>query len=428
MEDPSLIGSILVCIFFSGFFSGIEMAFVSSDRLHLELMSKRNTLSGRIISRFAADRSHFLATLLVGNNLANVLYGILTAQLLEPWLYAIVPDAFAEDIAILVLQSLIATVVVLVTGEFLPKSLFMLNSDLMLRLLSVPVMIIYILLYPVVIVIARISKWVIVNVLRLDYSDDKPVFGLTDLNNYIKNNILNLQGEKEPEIDAKIFNNAIEFKRLRVRECMIPRTEIVAVDVQDDIQELRKAFIESGHSKILVYRDSIDDVIGYCHSMALFKKPSDIKGILTPIPIVPETMLVNELLVQFIKERKSMALVVDEYGGTSGIITIEDVIEEIFGEIRDEHDDEYLVEDQLDANSFILSARHEIDYLNDKYGWALPVGDYDTLGGMILAYHEDIPQVNEVINIAPFLFTIFTMQENRIDKVKLELQVGKGSD
>ncbi|CAN0217453.1 unnamed protein product, partial [Chrysoparadoxa australica] len=219
--------------------------------------------------------------------------------------------------------------------------------------------------------------------------------------------------------DAKIFNNAIEFKTVKVRECMIPRTELIAVDVEGKIDDLRKAFIESGHSKILVYRESIDDVIGYCHSLEMFKKPTEIKQILSPVLIVPETVLANELLIQFITQRKSIALVVDEYGGTSGIVTMEDVIEEIFGEIRDEHDDEYLVEEAIDENNFILSARHEIDYLNDKYDWELPDGDYDTLGGLILSIHEDIPQVDEEIDLPPFKFTIFTMEDNRIDKVKI---------
>lgn len=202
---------------------------------------------------------------------------------------------------------------------------------------------------------------------------------------------------------------------------MIPRTEIVAVDVNDSIDDLRNNFVQSGHSKILVYKESIDEVIGYCHTLELFKKPEDIKSILTEIPIVPETMLANELLIQFITDRKSLALVVDEYGGTSGLVSIEDVIEEIFGEIRDEHDDEYLTEQQLDEHNFIFSARHEIDYLNEKYELDLPEGEYDTLGGLIFAYHEDIPEVNEIIEIPPFVITIFTMEENRIDKVKLTL-------
>lgn len=421
MDDPSLYIGILTSLLFSAFFSGIEIAFISADKLHIEVMSKRGTFTGNILSEFVSKRSRFLATTLVGNNLSIVLYGILMTKLLEPWLYQALPEALSEDIVILIIQSLISTIIVLITAEFLPKSLFMLNPDTMLTVFALPMAAIYYLLYPVVFLIARISRFIITVILRFDYSEDKPVFGLTDLNNYIKKNILNVEKDDDAEIDVKIFNNAIEFKTIRVRECMIPRTEIIAVDVEDEIEELKTAFIQSGHSKIIVYKESIDDVIGYCHSLELFKKPTEIKDILTPILIVPETMLANELLIQFITERKSIALVVDEYGGTSGIITMEDVIEEIFGEIRDEHDDEYLVEEQIDDKNFILSARHEIDYLNDKYNWALPEGDYDTLGGMILTFHEDIPQINEVIDISPFKFTIFTMEENRIDKVKLTI-------
>ncbi|MEQ8470122.1 MAG: hemolysin family protein [Marinoscillum sp.] len=421
MEDPSLYIGILVSLLFSAFFSGIEIAFISADKLHIEVMSKKGTFTGKVLSEFVSKKSHFLATMLVGNNLSIVLYGILMTKLLEPWLYDILPPALSGDVIVLVIQSLMSTIIVLITAEFLPKSLFMLNPDVMLTVFALPMSVIYVALFPVVWLITQISRFIITKGLRFDYSEDKPVFGLTDLNNYIKRNILNIEKEEEAEIDAKIFNNAIEFKTIRVRECMIPRTEIIAVDVNDDINELKEEFIDSGHSKILVYKESIDEVIGYCHSLEMFKKPEKIKDILTPILIVPETMLANELLIQFITQHKSIALVVDEYGGTSGIVTMEDVIEEIFGEIRDEHDDEYLVEEEIDEHNFILSARHEVDYLNDKYDWELPTGEYDTLGGLILAFHEDIPTVNEAILIAPFHFTIFTMEENRIDKVKLTL-------
>lgn len=421
MDDPSLYLGITVCLLFSAFFSGMEIAFIAADKLHIEVMSKKGHFAGRILSQFVTKRSSFLATLLVGNNLSIVLYGILMAKFIEPILYATLPAAFNEDIVILVIQSLISTIIVLITAEFLPKSLFLLNPDTMLRVFALPMAVIYYALYPIVLMIVFISRRIITKILRFDYSEDKPVFGLTDLNNYVKKNILNIEKEDDAEIDAKIFNNAIEFKSIRVRECMIPRTEIKAVDVDDEIEELKATFIESGFSKILVYKESIDDVIGYCHSLEMFKKPEFVKDILTPILIVPETMPANELLIQFITEHKSIALVVDEYGGTSGIVTMEDVIEEIFGEIRDEHDDEYLIEEKIDEYNYILSARHEVDYLNDKYNWNLPDGDFDTLGGLILAYHEDIPQVDESILIQPFHFTIFTMEENRIDKVKLTL-------
>lgn len=418
MEDPFPYLVILTCLLFSAFFSGMEIAFISADKLHIEVLRKKGRLAGRILALFSNNQSQFLATMLVGNNIALVLYGIYMAGLLEPLIATYITEV---DVLVLILQSFLSTILVLITAEFIPKSLFLINPDLSLRLFALPMGIVFVLMFPSVFVIVKLSALFIL-LFGFKLAEEKPVFGLTDLNNYIKKNILNIKEEEEAEIDAKIFNNAIEFKTVKVRECMIPRTEIVAVDEKDSIKELRTLFDESGHSKIIVYKESIDEVIGYCHALELFKKPSDIKSILTPILIVPETMLANELLIQFITERKSLALVVDEYGGTSGIVSIEDVIEEIFGDIRDEHDDKYLTEQQLDEHNFILSARHEIDYLNDKYELSLPEGEYDTLGGMIFEYHEDIPTVNEVIEMPPFVVTIFTMEENRIDKVKLTIQ------
>lgn len=421
MDDPFPYLIILICLLFSAFFSGMEIAFVSADKLHIEVSKKGGSLVGRVLALFTSNQSQFLATMLVGNNVALVLYGIYMAEILEPIIAMALPLAFQSGVLILIIQSVLSTALVLLTAEFLPKSLFMINPDFSLRIFAIPMRVIYFVMSPLVYLIVKISALFIL-LFGYKISDEKPVFGLTDLNNYIRKNILDIKNDDDAEIDAKIFNNAIEFKTVKVRECMIPRTEIVAIDINSSIEELKKDFIESGHSKILIYKESIDEVIGYCHAMELFKKPESIKGILTPITIVPETMLANELLIQFISERKSLALVVDEYGGTSGIVSIEDVIEEIFGEIRDEHDDEYLTEQQLNESNFIFSARHEIDYLNEKYELKLPEGEYDTLGGLIFEFHEDIPEVDEVIEIPPFVFTIFTMEENRIDKVKLTLK------
>ncbi len=420
MDDPSPYLIIFLCLLLSAFFSGMEIAFVSADKLHIEVSRKKGSFIGRILAIFSSNQSQFLATMLVGNNIALVLYGIIMAGLLEPVFAQILPEVLATDVTILVLQSLVSTSIVLLTAEFLPKSIFIINPDFSLRFFAIPMVLLYVLMFPAVFLVVKLSALFIL-MFGYKVSDEKPVFGLTDLNNYIKNNILNIPDEKDAEIDAKILDNAIEFKKVRVRECMIPRTEIVAVDVTDSIEELKEAFMKSGHSKIIVYKESIDDVIGYCHSLELFKKPEDIKSILTTILIVPETVLANELLMQFITERKSIALVVDEYGGTSGIVSIEDVIEEIFGEIRDEHDDEYLTEQKIDDYNYILSARHEIDYLNEKYQLNIPEAEYDTLGGFIFEYHEDIPSVNEVIEIPGFVITIITMEENRIDNVKLTL-------
>lgn len=409
---------IAFCLAFSAFFSGMEIAFVSSDKITLELIHQKGGRVGWILGIFHRNRAHFLATTLVGNNLAIVTYGVLAGNLLTGIIEAEWP--FLPQVLIIVVQAIISTLIVLVTAEFLPKSLFMLNPNFMLRVFAIPMGLIYLVLWIVVWPVVQISRFIITQVFKLEYSEEKPVYGITDLNNYIRTNIVSAP-EEEHEIDTKIFNNALEFKEVKVRECMIPRTEIIAVDIDDNIQELKQAFIDSGHSKIVVYKESIDDVIGYCHSLELFKKPSTIKKILTSIIIVPETTPANELLVQFINEHKSLALVVDEFGGTSGIVSMEDVIEEIFGEIRDEHDDEALLENKISDTEYLLSARHEIDYLNETYALDLPEGEFDTLGGLILHVNEDIPDINEVITHENFEFVIVSVEDNRIDHVRLSL-------
>ncbi|MCP4457156.1 MAG: HlyC/CorC family transporter [Cytophagales bacterium] len=413
MSDQAII---VICLILSGFFSGMEIAFISANRLHIEVLGKQGNVIGRILTKFVRKPSFFLGTTLVGNNVALVLYGIYMARLMEPTLIGILPDD--TNTLLLISQTLISTIIVLVTAEFLPKSIFLLNPDRMLSALAIPMIAIYYLMYPVTFLVVGISKFFIESVFGYEYSEDKPVFGLTDLSNYIKQTI-STEEEQTSEVDARILSNAIEFRSVKVRECMIPRTEITAVEVNDSIDELREAFIQTNHSKIIVYKESIDEIVGYCHSLEMFKKPKDIKDILTPIILVQETTPANELLIQFITERKSLAWVVDEYGGTSGIVSMEDVMEEIFGEIKDEHDDEDLVENQLDQNTFVFSARHEIDYLNEKYPFELPEGEYDTLGGLILVRNEDIPRTNQTILIPGFSFEIMSMDDNRINTVKL---------
>lgn len=418
---------ILASIVFSAFFSGIEIAFVSADRLQIELQRKQGDLPGRILSRFMERPSSFIGTTLIGNTIALVVYGYFMALVLEPPIAAMLPAALSPeltDILVMLLQTLISTLIVLVTAEFTPKSVFLLNPNWLLNIFAVPILLVWLIMYPVVWVIITLSEFIIRKVLGLPFSEDKPVFELTDLNNFIQRNVVSQddhRGDSGELVDTKIFNNALEFKTIRVRDCMIPRTDIEAVEIEDDIEALKDTFIESGHSKVLVYRESIDDIIGYCHSLELFKKPKDIASILTPIIIVPETMLANELMIQFITEHKSLALVVDEFGGTSGIVSIEDIIEEIFGEIQDEHDVEELIEQQVGPATFRLSARQEVDYLNDKWGWNLPTGDYDTVGGLLLSVKEDIPEVQEEITIGAYRFTVLSIQGNRIDTVNMEI-------
>ncbi|PZX59892.1 CBS domain containing-hemolysin-like protein [Algoriphagus ratkowskyi] len=412
---------VLLTLVLSAFFSGMEIAFISANKLQIELQNKQGDLTGRLLSIFVKRPGQFIGTTLLGNTISLVLYGIFMAHLMEGPLKMWLPDGFNNDAIVLVLQTLISTIVVLVTAEFLPKSLFMLNPNSMLNFFALPFYLVYVLFYPVVWAIVGLSRFFITKILRLEYSEDKPVFTVTDLNSFVQNHIHKGKEDGHVEIDTKIFDNAVEFKTVRVRECMVPRTDIVSVEVADAIEELKQVFEESGHSKVIVYRESIDDVIGYCHQLELFKKPKTIEEILTPIIIAPESALANELLIQFIQERKSLALVVDEFGGTSGIVSMEDIIEEIFGEIEDEYDSDDLIEQKISDQEYLLSARHEIDYLNDKYGWELPIGDFETLSGLILSLTENLPKKGESVTFESYNFTIMTKQEHRIETVRVKI-------
>ena len=418
IQTPQYVGIILAMVF-SAFFSGVEMAFVSSNKLYFELKAKQNILSAKIISNFNQSPSQFIGTMLIGNTLSLVAYGIFMEEFLHHLILTNFPFLTNEIIARLI-ASIIATIIILTTSEFTPKSIFLINPDAILEFLAIPIWIINTLMFPLVWLTVGLPKWFITRVLRLSYSEEKPAFGLTDLNHYLQNLNRKVSTEEENEVDTKIFHNALEFKQVKVRDCMIPRTEITAIEIEEGIEGLKKVFIESGHSKVLVYKETLEEVVGYCHSLALFKKPKDIPSILTSIPIVPEAMPANDLMLKFSKERKSLAIVVDEFGSTSGLVSMEDVMEQIFGEIQDEFDDtEDWIEKRLDEHTFILSGRHEIDYLNEKYNWNLPEGDYETLGGMLIHLYEDIPAVNEVITLSTFQFQIMTVTDARIDTIKV---------
>ena len=423
MVESSDLYIIIITLLFSAFFSGMEMAFISANKLQIEVQARDKNIISRILSGFVHNQDKFLSTILIGNNIALVLYGIFMANLLVPVLEKVNPSALASPILLLIEQTVIATMLVLITAEFLPKSLFIINPNKVLRVLAIPMQIIYYILFLATMLITGLSKWVIVNLLKQTYDDSKPTYGLIDLNNYIKRlSKINRQedalGDAIVDIDEQIFSNALEFKSLRVRDCMIPRTEITAIDINDDsIEELQQSFIESGHSKILIFKDTIDDVVGYCHALQLFKKPEKIEDLVKEIFLVPETMGARDLMKKFISEHKSLAIVVDEYGGTSGLVSIEDIIEEIIGEIEDEHDTEVLLEEQVSANAYRFSARLEIDYLNEKYNWHLPLGDYETLGGIILSVTENIPEEGEIVVIGKFEITILAIEDNRIKSV-----------
>ncbi|BDD06382.1 hemolysin family protein [Aureibacter tunicatorum] len=411
---------VAISLILSAFFSGMEIAFFSSDKLAIELEKKKGKLAAKIISNlYFPNSSRYIGTTLIGNTVALVIYGIYMAQIME------ILNAHWEiidpknDMLILLAQTIVSTIVVLFTAEFTPKSIFLLNPNGFLMAFSIPMLLFYYLLFIPAYVIMSLSK-LMITMMGRDYNDEVPAFGMTDLNNYIKTR-MEYEAPELSEVDTKIFTNALEFKNLKVRDCMIPRTDIEAVDLHDSIEELRSVFTNSGHSKIVVYKDSIDEVVGYCHSNSLFKKPNKIKEILQTIMIVTETMPAKDLMINFLNKRKSIALVVDEYGGTSGIVCTEDIMEEIFGEIQDEHDDESLVEQKIDESTYILSARHEIDDINEKYGWDIPTGEYDTIGGFILTATGNIPELHEEIIIEPYKITVLKMEDNRIDTVKLEL-------
>jgi len=416
--DTSLLPLILTTLIFSFFFAGMEIAFLSANKLQIELQGKQGKTSGVIMAKFVKDPSAFIGTTLIGNTVALVLFGIVMAQFIDP-LLDFLPENSNDEVIRLVIETTVSTLFILFTAEFLPKSLFLINPNLVLAAFAVPFNVCYWILYPLTFSIVGLSKFVITKILGIDYSEEKPVFGLTDLNNYLKNMFKVRHEDEEIELDKKIFHNALEFKTVRVRDCMIPRMEISSVGIDEGIEKLREAFVESGHSKILIYKDTIDDLIGYCHSAALFKKPSRIEDILTPVIMTQETAMANELMVQLIKEHKSIAVVVDEFGGTSGMVSMEDLMEEIFGEIEDEHDSDDLVEMKVDDRTFVFSARLEVDYLNDNFGLNLPLGEYETLGGLILSYTEDFPKQGDTITILPFTFVIQKTERRRIDTVKV---------
>jgi putative hemolysin len=414
--SPTSLAIIVISLILSAFFSGMEIAFVASNKLHIELMKKRGELNARLLSPLLKSPSRFIATMLVGNNIALVVYGTEMAQVLEPFIRTV----SSIDSIILLLQTLISTALVLVTAEFIPKIVFGLNANKFMSLFAIPALLFYYGLYFIVSLVISLSNFILKHFLGISQPDTKPVFGRIDLQKYIEEQTAGLKIEDEQDPEIQIFQNALDFSKVKARECMIPRNEIVAIEILEPIENLKEKFIETGFSKIVVYKDNIDQVIGFTHSYELFKQPKDIKSILLPIALIPETITANEVLNLFIKERKSVALVVDEYGGTSGLLTVEDVVEEIFGEIEDEHDSIILEETKIDENTFIFSGRFEIDFLNQKYQLNLPESeDYETLNGLILFKHQSIPLVDENITLEGFNFLILEVNKTRIEKVQL---------
>jgi len=427
--SPGQAVGIGLSLLFAALFSCLEIAFIASNKLHIQFLEQKGIFSGRMLYRFVKNPSAFVGTTLIGYVLAMVTYGLLAAGAAYPWLLSVLPEAWQMPMLSLPLLALLLFFPFLLVAEFLPKLVFLVNPDAFLQLLSLPVRLLHYALYPLIAGMSSLSRWVVTHLLHIPRPPSEAVFNLTDLNEYLARLARRDQGKEEPEVNPDIFNNALRFKTVRVRDCMVPRTEITAVEAKARVSELRQAFLQSGHSKVIVYKDNIDNIIGYCHALDLFKKPKDIQSLIEPIPVVSESTAISELLVKFTSEQKTLALVVDEFGGTSGLVSLEDVMEQIFGEIQDEYDQsEDWVEEKLDDHTYLLGARHEINYLNRKYNLGLPKGDYETLGGLIFAELEAVPRVNEQIVTGRFVFTVLSVQNARIDVVKLTIAKHPHSD
>ena len=405
----------ITTLIFSAFFSGVEIAFISANKLQLELDKNTGKFPAKIISFFSKNESDFITTMLVGNNITLVVYGIVMTQILT------FQDYFQSSFGLLLIQTIITTFIVLVTAEFLPKAIFRIYPNQILKLFSLPIWLFFILLRPIAILMLKLSQLILKFVFKQKHQEGKQVFGKTDLDEYLSN-IKSSEDIKEKRVEVEMLQNALDLTDKKLRECMIPRTEIVAIDVNLPIQQLKDKFIKTKLSKILIFKENIDKVIGYVHSSDLFRDPRNIRSVLLPIPYVPESMLAMELLNQFIENNKGVALVVDEFGGTSGMLTIEDVTEEIVGEIVDEHDVEEITDVQLSKNLYKLFARLDVEIVNKKYNLMLPESDdYETIAGLILYYHEDIPVKNNVLIVNEFKFTIISVNNNAIQEVQLEV-------
>ena len=418
MDDSSSWLLILFMILLSALFSGMEIAFITANRLWIALKEQQGFAWAKLLSRYVKKPNHFITTVLIGNNITLVVYGTFMERILNFWLLQFLPDV--EPFVSGLIQVVISTLIILSLGEFLPKVIFRQQSDVIIPTLIFPFQIFYYLFWPVTQTIIAGSKLFFRTMKTESGVSDDLLFTKVDLDHYISKSI-HSDGNSESELDTEIFKNALDFDKIKVRECMVPRNELVAVELNETIDTLWQTFIESGHSKVLVYKENLDNIIGYVHQVDMFNKPVSIKSVLISILIATESMKANDLLKMFTSNRKSIALVVDEFGGTAGIVTIEDILEEIFGEIEDEHDVEDLTEEVIATDEYKFSARLEVDYLNETYALNIPVGDYETLGGYILSKHESIPAANEKIGIDNYEFHIVSVENARIGDVILRL-------
>ncbi|MFC7445071.1 hemolysin family protein [Mesoflavibacter profundi] len=420
---------IIICsLLLSAFFSGMEIAYVSSNKIHIEIEKKQDGFLANILTKITAKPSKFIATMLIGNNIALVIYGLRMGELWDEWLKSSISidnpfvTYMLTDLELLT-QTIISTLIILFTAEFLPKVFFQIYANSLLKILAFPAYLFYLLFTFISDFVIWISDVVLKKFFKTEGDQVQLAFTKVELGNYISEQMESVEEHEDIDTEIQIFQNALEFSEVKAREVMVPRTEITALELHDSVDDLSKLFTETGYSKILIYKETIDEILGYVHSFDLFKKPKNIGSMIMPVELVPETMLIKDILNVLIKKRKSIAVVVDEYGGTSGIMTVEDIVEELFGEIEDEHDSVDLIEEQKDSDNYIFSARLEVDYINETYKIDLPEGEnYETLGGLIVDFTEEIPQQDEIVTIDSFEFKILEASNTKIDLVALKIK------
>ena len=408
----------------SAFFSGMEIAYISANRIHIEIEKKQDGFLAAILRRLTASPSKFIASMLIGNNLALVIYGYYMGKVLMALLpQGLVTDMFWQQLVFrefqLLTHTLISTLIILFTAEFTPKVFFQIYANTLLKALAVPAYFFFVLFSVFSFLVIRLSD-ALLRLFKAGSIDQSEVFSKVELGDYISQQLQSAKKDQKLDSEIHMFQNALEFAEVKAREIMVPRNEITAIELHDPIDDLRSLFIETGYSKILVYRNTIDDIIGHVHSFDLFKKPRALRTITKAVEYVPETMLVHDILNVLIKKRRGIAVVLYEYGGTSGMLTIEDIVEELFGEIEDEHDTVEYIEEQLDAHTYLFSGRLEVDYLNEKYKLDLPENDeYETLAGLVMSFTEEIPELNTEIRLERFVCIVTEVSQTRIEKVRL---------
>ncbi|WP_298535955.1 hemolysin family protein [uncultured Algibacter sp.] len=418
---------IIASLILSAFFSGMEIAYVSSNKIHIEIEKKQDGLLAKALTRLTAKPSKFITTMLIGNNIALVIYGFFMGDLLITWFQSLLPtpysfvDYLLTDWSLLS-QTVISTFIILITAEFLPKVFFQIYSNTLIKALAIPAYIFYVLFTFISDFVIWISDFVLRVFFKTEGDQIQLAFTKVELGNYISEQMEAVEAHEDVDSEIQIFQNALEFSEVKAREVMVPRTEIIGVEINDSIKSLNTLFTETGRTKIIVYQDNIDDILGYVHSFELFKKANSIKAMLTPVEFVPETVLIKDVLNVLTKKRRSIAVVLDEYGGTSGIMTVEDIVEELFGEIEDEHDSVDLIEEVIDEEVYKFSARLEVDYINETYKIELPESEnYETLGGLIVNHAEEIPTQNDIVKMDSFQFTILEVSNTKIDLVELKV-------